>query len=143
CAHLIRLPFNNGTLIETRREDFLTVSCDCKVGTGTWKYPVGVAYWDDTTKALLHKRGEWQSRSYTLGLSAAPPSDPQPFCDTCCRDHYDAKIHPAATDAEYVDACRMKRIDGLVSVIEDWKLIALNIIPNSYFVNGDGTPNET
>ncbi len=31
----------------------------------------------------------------------------------------------------------------MVSVIEDWKLIALNIIPNSYFVNGDGTPNET
>jgi len=135
------ITYKDGTNIEVRREDFLSVSCQCSVGSGG-KYPVGVTTWDDSTKALLHKKGSWVVGPVAVGVDNPINGETQPYCDVCCRDHYDAIIHPGSSGEEYVDACRLKRIDGEISVIEDWKLIAVNIIPNSFFADENNAPIE-
>lgn len=80
-------------------------------------------------------------------------------CTVCCNDHFDVgsssffednfnqfnKGHghttdgssPASAGQEYLESCRMLRIDGFFRVMPDWNLIALNVFPPSYLTDAD------
>lgn len=88
------------------------------------------------------------------------------LCIECCRDHHDVDDYPtyrpyiahtdfanngdhkhyqtngtsiANVDDDYVEACRMKRIDGLWKVVPDWLLIDLVNVPCDYFASQSTT----
>lgn len=85
-------------------------------------------------------------------------ANPDPYCDICCRDHHDSgaaterkyAAFRSASDfvnadgsgnhkhyrggevvssGTYVEACRLKRIDGIWRVYQDWFQISLKLIP--------------
>jgi len=77
--------------------------------------------------------------------------DPVPICKASdkkgCYDpertvfdhkHYEGTA-TTVTSGTYYEACRLKKIGQSYKVMQDWKLIAFNIIPDSYFNDGGAT----
>ncbi|PSJ42685.1 hypothetical protein C7H85_17040 [Zobellella endophytica] len=138
---------SNNRLIQS---DTRTVYCSCDYQNGLqstrrparpYSLPNGV-YWFEG----LSEEKEWGD------------SD-NPDCTVCCNDHFDVgssslfednfnqfnqghghyinAISPASAGQEYLESCRMLRIDGFFRVMPDWNLIALNIFPPSYLTDAD------
>lgn len=88
-------------------------------------------------------------------------SDQSDLCNICCRDHHDGpsetladgttdynRYNPtdgsdhqhflmpsatrAATGDAYDEACRLKRINGVFQVFQDWRLETLTVVPSGY-----------
>lgn len=55
--------------------------------------------------------------------------------------HYESSLNTVADSVsdEYLEACRMVRIDGFFKVANDWNLVALNIFPESFFEANEET----
>lgn len=90
---------------------------------------------------------------------------PDPLCNTCCRDHHDSasatfKFEPfrssdgfvsgnhkhyngtaPVTTGQYLEACRLKRVDGNWRVFEDWHMVKFTVLPLSDLI--DSTIKET
>nr|ART36072.1 B543 [uncultured bacterium] len=153
--------------IVDRREEFVTVNCRCTLGTtGRGRTPArallqgtvlrdkpGVARTDKPTTGTVRTSG-----------SNAVSSQPE-LCALCCRDHHDGptvdsetnRYNPidttdhlhylwngstytlAATGDAYDEACRMKRVNGVFQVFEDWNLTSITVIPQSDLEEGDAT----
>lgn len=87
-------------------------------------------------------------------------ANPNTFCEICCRDHHDKSTSPrkydpyrssddytggnhkhynssgmAVTSGEYLEACRLKRIDGYWRVYQDWQQVAFQVLPLSDLTN--------
>lgn len=138
---------SNNRLIQS---DTRTVYCSCDYQNGLqstrrparpYSLPNGV-YWFEG----LSEEKEWGD------------SD-NPDCTVCCNDHFDVgssslfednfnqfnQGHGHTTDGsslasaglEYLESCRMLRIDGFFRVMPDWNLIALNVFPPSYLTDAD------
>ncbi|WP_458734369.1 type IV pilus modification PilV family protein [Zobellella taiwanensis] len=138
---------SNNRLIQS---DTRTVYCSCDYQNGLqstrrparpYSLPNGI-YWFEG----LTEEKEWGD------------SD-NPDCTVCCNDHFDVgssslfednfnqfnKGHghttdgssPASAGQEYLESCRMLRIDGFFRVIPDWNLVALNVFPPSYLTDAD------
>jgi hypothetical protein len=101
---------------------------------------------------------EFSGTVRTSGDNPKVASQPE-LCGICCRDHHDGPLidgdpnryNPAdgedhrhyywngddyveanADGMPYDEACRLKRINGIFQVFEDWNLVAINAIPESY-----------
>lgn len=138
---------SNNRLIQS---DTRTVYCSCDYQNGLqstrrparpYSLPNGI-YWFEG----LSEEKEWGD---------SDNSD----CTVCCNDHFDVgsssffednfnqfnKGHghttdgssPASAGQEYLESCRMLRIDGFFRVMPDWNLIALNVFPPSYLTDAD------
>jgi Tfp pilus assembly protein PilV len=86
-------------------------------------------------------------------------ANPDPLCEVCCRDHHDTstaafKFDPfrsnddfingnhkhyngtaAVTSGQYLEACRLKRVDGNWRVYEDWHMVKFTALPLSDLVD--------
>lgn len=171
---------NNGQLL--RQEDFLTVSCNCAFTTldPAEEPPVSPAHavWDSLTNSFKDKPGEIVTSKdvgcETNGNNANCKANPEPLCNSCCKNHHDAAstvvdsngdpkfCDPSATPpilegcydpfrgqeghttgkhhhynkegnqvtaGQYLESCRMKRVDGRWRVYQDWHRVDLNAFP--------------
>lgn len=131
-------------------EDFATVNCSCSLAGEDLAYtPVTYTLSNDDS-ALENDDASGQEILKTVGIADAK----QPFlCDTCCRDHHDVTtvdekysslstaesnhIHYDAgldvATSSYIEACRLRRVDGFYKVVPDWKLVDVVVMPLSYF----------
>jgi len=143
-----------------RREEFLVVSCQCKL-----RFPSG-----DAVTGFLPT--VWTGAEYTEGEFVAKPfgesdSNQQSiFCDTCCRDHHDGATGKSGDDQvydpmktwtssknnisdhehykpggltlaansgdSYVEACRMVRKDGFMRVAQDFRQEGFVAFPEDF-----------
>lgn len=144
------------------REQFTTLNCSCAIVAGT-----GVAY-NVRGEQVNKRRGEAadQFQAFECDIccrdhhddascdissqssskaNCFDPYRPVSDYDSSTRDHnhYTANGQLAnAVGDTYVESCRMKRIDGYLRVVQDWHLLKLNAIPQSYFAP-NGSPNAT
>jgi type II secretory pathway pseudopilin PulG len=139
-----------------RRESFVTVNCRCTLeASGPGRGPATFVL---TGSLLRDKPGTVLSskpHTGTVRTSGSRSVSSQPeLCSVCCRDHHDAgaqyRYNPTDTDDHahyfwnesaggyegpvsvgqaYDEACRMKRVNGIFQVFEDWNLVAINAIP--------------
>ena len=148
-----------------KREEFVTINCSCEFeaqSSGLARTPARTIFQNGTTrdvpgKMVLKKRGIYTQTG----------SNAQPLCAICCRDHHDytdadgdyfynpdVPSHPhysrtatgsnppsytftEVTSGAYEEACRLKRINGVFQVFEDWKLDTLTVLPGSFLTNVD------
>lgn len=148
-----------GSHILLRQEDFQTVACDCTfaASNGTASGP---AYpeWNTSAGSYIDVEGE----SITKVTATATGNQQQEYCDICCQDHHDSvlvsqKYDPyrsvddfdsstgnhkhyngtaAVTSGQYLESCRLKRVDGFWRVYQDWHMVALTVLPLSDLTAG-------
>ena len=123
-------------------EDQLTLSCNCSKQSTEASYYLPASFdtfWASGTKA---------SKSY--GLASGNQNSQSPYCSICCNNHFDGagstfdqffsqyrKHHDhyqltgttlTPSNSDYLEACRLLRIDGFYAPMPDWNLVALNIM---------------
>ena len=138
-----------GTLV--RQEEFQNVACDCVFdGTGDANnktYAAAHHVWNAATDTYIDVDGDLVSDK-VKGRAIRS----EPLCDICCRDHHDSssaafKFDPfrsgddytsgdhkhyhgtsPVTSGQYLEACRLKRVNGNWRVFEDWNLIKISVL---------------
>jgi len=125
-----------------RREEFRTLACNCKTSGSTENNSViyGYVTWDDVDEKII-------DITTTITLTGSDiiskivvdnsgGEDQDDACTFCCRDGADLS-------SSSFKVCRLKRIDGVLRIIDPWKLVAFNMIPASYFNDSDGISTMT
>lgn len=150
----------------TRREEFATINCGCEIAAaGPARTP---AHWTYVGTSLREVPGIVVNK--TRGSYSATGQSFDDLCVVCCRDHHDYtdnnngtnyRYNPADTNPHlhykrqnngtytaatsvgdaYDEACRLKRVNGVFQVFEDWNLQAVNAMPNNDLA--DGTTTQT
>lgn len=121
-----------------QRESFSTVSCLCTqagAGTADNSQIAGLTTWDVSLNRNV-------DITYITNVSIARTVvdnivDGQPQvdeCTICCEDGPDVETIGDTT----FKSCRLKRIDGILRILQPWQLVGFNIIPASYFNDEDG-----
>ena len=141
-----------GTLV--RQEEFQNVACDCVFdGTGDANnktYAAAHHLWNTATDTYIDVDGDLVSDKVKGRATRS-----EPLCDICCRDHHDSssvkfKFDPfrssddftsgdhkhyhgtnPVTSGQYLEACRLKRVNGNWRVFEDWNLVKITVLPLS------------
>ncbi len=146
----------NNVLI--RQEDFENVACECQFdGQSTIEEPtrrVSHPEWNDTLDTYTDTPGELVAGK-VKGQVTGNVNNADPMCSVCCRDHHDdgvgKKYDPfrssddyyedngnhkhyngtdtAVTDGTYLESCRMKLVNGIWRVYQDWNMVGFKIIP--------------
>ena len=146
----------------TRREEFITVSCEC-----TLLSPSGDG--DDGLPPTIWTGLEYSNESLVGKWSGESASNQQSlYCNVCCRDHhdgggsttadkmYDYTATPVDADHphydrdrrgnlvlvdrdgdDYIEACRLIRKDGFFRVAQDFNLKGYYAFPD-YYLDGSG-----
>ena len=118
---------------------------------------------EEVSKPVGCLEGE-ASCSNPNGLTFVTPGSSQdPLCRRCCWNHHDADIsgnvydptlassaytgggdhkhydsdgNLASSDGDvYVEACRFKRVEGLLHLWRDWRLQTVTVVPGAYLTN--------
>lgn len=161
-----------GENVVLRREEFVTVNCRCKIGPeGPARTPARVVFeggvLTDRPGQIVTKQTGLLNATGADGLSQQPV-----LCTVCCRDHFDGPVegtdnnryNPTAaaahehflfnvgpgtytgpvttTNAAYDEACRLKRVNGVFQVFEDWNLNTITTLPATYLSNDSPTTQE-
>ena len=140
--------YTNNTNIVQRREEFATITCRCTfAGSGSARTPAKVVL---SGNLLRDQPGKVVTK--TIGMPAN--SQQPPLCNICCRDHHDytdgtdnyrynpedtsnhahflkTDLSTAVTSGNYDEACRLKRVNGIFQVFEDWNLRTLTVMPKT------------
>jgi Tfp pilus assembly protein PilV len=128
------------------QEDQLTLSCNCSKQSG------GASYYLPASFGGFWATGAKSSKSY--GLTSGNQNSQSPYCSICCNNHFDGsgssfdqffnqqrKHHDhyrltgttlTSSSSDYLEACRLLRIDGFYQPMPDWNLVALNIMSADY-----------
>ena len=151
--------YTNNTNIVQRREEFATITCRCTfAGSGSARTPAKVVL---SGNLLRDQPGKVVTK--TIGVPAN--SQQPPLCNICCRDHHDytdgtdnyrynpedtsnhahflkTDLSTAVTSGDYDEACRLKRVNGIFQVFEDWNLRTLIVLPKTDIeLNGPNVAN--
>lgn len=135
--------YNSPTNTVVRREQFINVNCECSVtGTGTAFTPAHVVF-ENGSETIHDQRGTLVTKTI-----AEPSNNQQPLeCGLCCRDHTDPSggytnsagetilygaSEQSSRSGTYADSCRLKYVDGILSVFQDWNLKTLTTMSDSY-----------
>lgn len=149
-----------GDALFLRREEFVAVSCECtlrpKNEANPGKTPTVWAGDEYTAPDLVTK-------AYGEVIGNVAQSS---LCEACCRDHHDggdnALYDPSRPDTEYADdgdhihyskdggglvaaavgddyveACKLVRMDGFFRVGQDFRLEGLNTFPEDFLITQD------
>ena len=132
-----------------RREEFATISCKCTFdGTGLARTPAKAT----RVGAMLLRDQPGKQVSKVIGKPAN--TQQPPLCNICCRDHHDYtdgsenyRYNPESgtnhqhfrkdvlstpvSSGDYDEVCRLKRINGVFQVFEDWNLRTLTVMPKT------------
>lgn len=136
-------------------EDQLTLSCNCSKQSGQASYYLPASF------GGFWATGAKSSKSY--GLTSGNQNSQSPYCSICCNNHFDGsgstfdqffnqqrKHHDhyrltgttlTSSSSDYLEACRLLRIDGFYQPMPDWNLVALNIMSADYLSNSDNQAN--
>lgn len=132
-------------------EDFVTLNCSCRFnGKGEGMTPTTMRI-SDAGDSLVND----QNSGYILSKhkGAASATQQPPLCNKCCENHHDMDASTAkyvagsnsgnhhhfnatlvkAMSGSYLEACRLRRVDGFYQLVPDWQLLDLVIMPQSYF----------
>jgi len=129
---------NNDT---QRREEFRTLACNCtKQGaTDSSSIIYGSVTWDSVDETIVDITTTQSVSIEKTKVDNSGGEDQDDACTFCCRDGEDVTI-PGNTTFK---VCRLKRIDGVLRIIDPWKLVAFNMIPASYFNDSNGIATMT
>jgi hypothetical protein len=155
--------YNSATNVFVRREEFVTVGCECILhtdGDGGGFRPV---VWN----GVDYTAGEFVNKNY----GESSNNQQSVFCDVCCRDHHDGgsgetdtnetkkqvynpwsgadgsqdhkhyrrtgngQLVKAGNGDEYAEACRLVRKDGFFRVAQDFNQEGFFGIPHDYLDN--------
>ncbi len=142
-----------------RREEFVTVNCRCTLGAaGRGKTPARVLFQGNRLRDQPGAVRLDKPATGTLRTSGSNGISQQPeLCNLCCRDHHDGptvgsdtnRYNPTAssnhlhylwngstyvlatTGNAYDEACRLKRVNGVFEVFQDWKLASILALPEN------------
>ena len=131
------------------QEDQLTLSCNCS------KQSSAASYYLPASFGGFWATGAKSSKSY--GLASGNQNSQSPYCAICCNNHFDgtgstfdqffnqSRQHHdhyrltgttlTSSSSDYLEACRLLRIDGFYQPMPDWNLIALNIMSADYLTS--------
>jgi len=150
----------NGSSIDNI-DEYATVNCNCTFNASPGLgYTPARFKWDNSKKEIYSARGIVTTKVTGYGNNGLNSEAVGDVCDICCRDHHDSnentpeasiKYSPlsnyiaitgdhqhydsdgvATTSGNYVEACRLKVIDGILSTFQDWQLKTATVLPNSY-----------
>jgi len=137
---------DNSDFVADRKEEFTTVDCNCNLSASTaLGYPPGHIIWDGVDR--YDNVGTRIEKATATQVNNANAADA--LCVTCCRDHHDNNAssikyvagttsgdhaHYKADNTEassgevYIESCRLKRIDGILRVFQDWSLKDITVM---------------
>jgi prepilin-type N-terminal cleavage/methylation domain-containing protein len=141
--------------IAERQEEFVTVDCRCNLSTlSASAYPPGHAFWDGVERYDIVGLPIIKATATQVNNANAVDA----VCGTCCRDHHDntasavkyvvagpstgdhphykANGDPATSGQEYIESCRLKRIDGILRVFQDWSLKDITVMDRASLSDG-------
>lgn len=123
------------------RDEFRTVACPCKNGSNNTSQIYYVPSWNNVNK----ERTDVQDiRSDTITKTATDPiggdsSTIADECTLCCEQGLGENGDPDGSDK----VCRLKLIGGKLFMYDPWKVVAFNIVPESYFTEGQSVNSST
>jgi len=133
--------FNTSSRVLKSSDEFRTVACLCKDHTSndTTSRIYTVTSWDSVNKRrtdVLETRTNHPNPITKTDVDSGGGDQPAAECSTCCRDGvgYDINNDPVYTASNKI--CRLKLVGGKLYMTDPWKLIALNIVPESYLTEG-------
>lgn len=140
--------------IADRKEEFITASCNCELATSGLGNTPGYVLWDGVNRD--------DELGYEMNKATATETNNDSaavnVCNVCCRDHHDATTsaikyvagtttgdHPhykadgsvANVGEEYVESCRLKRIDGVFRAFQDWNLKDITVMDRASLADGN------
>lgn len=144
-------------IFASRQEEFETVDCTCTLQAGTSEaFPPAHVVWDEDVNDRYDYVSEKISKITAAQTNNA--NDVDELCAICCRDHHDADASAvkyvagttsgnhthyrtsdgaaAGTGDEYSESCRLKRVDGILRVFQDWNLIDLTVMNRTDLADG-------
>jgi len=137
-----------------RQEEFVTVDCNCRLSAtpGLAMTPAHVV-WENNHR--FDVKGQWITKKTAVEVSNSNAAEE--LCSVCCRDHHDDDASPVkyvpgtssgnhthykvdGTVAQagdiYRESCRMKRVDGILRVFQDWHLRDITILDRLQLSDG-------
>lgn len=141
------LPFD---FFEDSRDEYITLDCKCQFSTTEGSYLAAAhTRWDEDEQVKYDYAGEYVTKQTATQVDNANAVDE--YCEVCCRDHHDAtastvkyvpgtvtdnhvhyqedgSVASQASGDEYIESCRLKRVDGILRVFQDWQLYDLTVM---------------
>lgn len=151
-------------LTQTQRsEDFVTVTCSCRMGGIGTGYTPNRLILNDGQLNLDPNGNQLVEKIYGI----ATDTEQSPLCAQCCRDHHDNQdmvaagtvyvqddnrtargnhrhygealeglltAEVSAVGSAYFESCRMRRVDGYYQMYPDWQLKALTVTSADYLI---------
>lgn len=137
------------------QEDQLTLSCTCNLQSSSASELLPATPLQ-VEQGLFWTTGANSTK--TFGQTTGNQNTQSPYCSICCNNHFDGsastfdqfynqsrKNHghysyssgytTATTGNNYLEACRLLRIDGLYKPMPDWNLVALNVMSPDFLTN--------
>jgi len=154
----------SGVFCANTREEFITTNCKCEVDSlSSNGQPATHLKWENDQ--LTHVVPDDITK--TTAVSYDNDTQADIYCDVCCRDHHDASTGPKYVEGTannsnhahydvdgrlinslsvgdiYVESCRLKRVDGLWRVFQDWKLEHLSVLPRDFLTTSTNRTSYT
>lgn len=153
-------PIDPTKFTQTRQEEYTNVDCKCRLSGTGFAFPPAHAVWDDTNKERYDYVGSPINKQTAVPVNNANAANE--LCTTCCRDHHDSDASPvkyvagttsgnhvhykangqiASGTDEYVESCRLKLVNGVRRVYQDWQILDFTVLQRSKL--SDGQPLQT
>jgi prepilin-type N-terminal cleavage/methylation domain-containing protein len=117
----------NTSLDTVKREEFRTVACRCGSGSTISSHLYGHTEWDEENEKLRDVTVDDFTSVSLTNVDDGGGETQALECVTCCADG------PDVSGGSVFKSCRLKRIDGILRYFPPWKMVALSIIPASFF----------
>ncbi|MBQ0841245.1 MAG: prepilin-type N-terminal cleavage/methylation domain-containing protein [Gammaproteobacteria bacterium] len=130
--------FQTSDRVILSRDEFRTVACLCKGGTSNPSQIYGVTSWDNVNK---ERTDVLETRNYNITKTvtdAGGGDQPAAECDICCKDGLGDGGDVSATEK----VCRLKLLGGKLFMYDPWKVVAFNVVPESYFTEGQSIDSQ-
>ncbi|MCX4187238.1 prepilin-type N-terminal cleavage/methylation domain-containing protein [Methylophaga sp. OBS4] len=141
-------------------EEYVTVDCNCQFSSvnATARTAAHVR-WDQSDNTRFDYGGDLVSKQTAVQVNNANAADE--LCTTCCRDHHDVDdatkptyvpgttggnhvhykadgtVASQALGDTYVESCRLKLVDGILRVFQDWQLYDNTTMLRSDLADGE------
>jgi len=146
-------------------DEYSSINCKCTLNANDGSaYTPSRFVWNNSTKEFYDKRGKIVTKPTGTENNNGSGAETivATLCTQCCRDHhdsghstakyvqgttgnndhnhYDSGGNIASTGGDdYLEVCRFKSIDGILSTFQDWQLKTSTVLPSSYLADGTTT----
>ena len=161
------ITYDSNNPLKKIQEDQLTLACSCTLqGDGKYSLPAKPL---QTDAGLFWATGASVTKKH--GVPAGNQNSQSPYCTICCNNHFDGDSSDISdtisgfdlyynqarqehehyssatsnsavgTGGQYLEACRLMRIDGFYQPMPDWNLVALNVMSPGFLTDSDNQQN--